>query len=168
MFWRFPQEGWVKINTDAALQQKEGLAGWGVVARDWQGKVLKAWAIPNRSCSNPKLEESMALRAAMLLAKQQGWKKVVFESDCLQMVEEINKEQLYEIGSVVLDDIRELRTNFYECCFTFTRRVNNFVSHRLAKLAISSKTLTEWKDIFPDWLPALVQADIEGSCPSYM
>ncbi|XP_027090154.1 uncharacterized protein [Coffea arabica] len=139
-----------------------------MVARDWQGNVLKAWAIPNLSCSSPKLEESMALRAAMLLAKQQGWTKVIFESDCLQLVEEINKEQTTEIGSVVLDDIRELRTKFYECCFTFTRRVDNSVSHKLAKLAISLKVQTEWKDVFPYWLPALAQADIEGSCPSFV
>ncbi|XP_027175077.1 uncharacterized protein LOC113774674 [Coffea eugenioides] len=166
--WSLPQKGWIKINSDAALQQNEGLAGWRMVARDWKGNVLGAWAIPNSSCSNPKLEESMALRAAMVKAKQQGWRRVMFESDCLMVVEEINREQTNVIGSVVLSDIRKLRTKFDECCCTFTRRVNNSVSHTLAKMALKLREQTEWKDVFPGWLLELGQADVAGRCPSFM
>ena len=103
-----------------------------MVARDWQGKVLGAWVVPNSSCSNPKLEEAMVLRAAMLVAKQQGWRSVESETDCLQVVNGINREEDDVIRSVVVFDIRKLKSNFDECCFTFTRRVNNFVSHKLA------------------------------------
>ncbi|XP_071928203.1 uncharacterized protein [Coffea arabica] len=130
--WKRPKKSWVRINSDAALYQKMDKVGWGMVARDWQWKVLGAWAVPNSSYSNPKLEEAMVLRAAMLVAKQQGWRSVESETDCLQVVNGINREEDDVIRSVVVFDIRKLKSNFDECCFTFTRRVNNFVSHKLA------------------------------------
>ena len=63
---------WVKMNSDTASNQKADSAGWGMIARNWQGKIKGVWAVPNTSCSNPKLEEAMALRTAMLVAKHQG------------------------------------------------------------------------------------------------
>ncbi|XP_071918891.1 uncharacterized protein [Coffea arabica] len=120
-----------------------------MIARDWQGMVLGAWAVPSSSCLNPKQKESMALRMAMRMAKLQGWKKVVFEVDCLQVVEELNREGKDRIGSVMIENIRSLRKNFDECCFTFTRRVNNYVSHTLAKMAVSLENLAECKVDFP-------------------
>ena len=165
--WERPQEGWIKLNSDAALQSKGDRAGWGMVARDWQGLMLGAWAVPSSSASNPKQEESMALKLAMKLAKQQVWKKVVFEVDCLQVVEELNREGTERIESVVFEDIRSTREFFDECCFTFTRRVNNFVSHTLAKLAISLEFSAEWKEVFPAWLHDLVQMECKGSCPDF-
>nr|XP_027120699.1 uncharacterized protein LOC113737717 [Coffea arabica] len=166
--WERPQEGWIKLNSDAALNSKEGRAGWGMVARDWQGMMLGAWAVPSSTCSNPKQEESMALRMALRMAQLKGWKKVVCEVDCLQVVDELNREDNDRIGSVVIEDIRVLKKNFDECCFTFTRRVNNFVSHTLAKLAICLEDLAEWKDNFPAWLHELAQSDCRGSCPSFL
>ena len=54
---------------------------------------LLVWAVPNSSCSNPKLEEAMALRAAMLVAKHQDWRRVEFETDCKQVIDGINREE---------------------------------------------------------------------------
>nr|XP_027120600.1 uncharacterized protein LOC113737594 [Coffea arabica] len=110
----------------------------------------------------------MALRLATKLAKQNGWKKVVFEVDCLQVVEELNREGNDRIGSAVLEDIRSIRDFFDECCFTFIRRVNNSISHTLAKLAVILENLAEWKKAFPAWLYELVQMDCEGSCPAFL
>ncbi|XP_027118809.1 uncharacterized protein [Coffea arabica] len=137
------------MNYDAALHQKTDKAGWGMVVRNWQGKVLGAWAVPNTSCSNPKLEEAIALRIAMLVAKQQGWRRMEFEIDCMQVVNGINREEDDVIISTVASNIRKLKSNFGECCFTFIRRINNFVSHTLAKMAINLKGSAEWKDDFP-------------------
>ena len=77
-----PQTGWIKVNTDAVSNNKVNRAGWGIAARSWQGKVIAIWAYPSKSCSNARLEEALALRAAMIRAKQRGWKRVEFESNC--------------------------------------------------------------------------------------
>ncbi|XP_027102977.1 uncharacterized protein [Coffea arabica] len=74
--WKAPEGGWVKINSDAAAQQKTDSAGWGMIARDCFGNVLRAWPVPSSGCSSAKQEEALALRTAMLMAKHQareGW-----------------------------------------------------------------------------------------------
>ena len=55
------------------------------------GKVVVAtWAYQSKSCSNARLEEALALRAAMIRAKQPGWKRVEFESNCKHVVDKVN------------------------------------------------------------------------------
>ncbi|CDP14369.1 unnamed protein product [Coffea canephora] len=162
--WREPEVGWVKINSDAAVQQKAERAGWGMIARDCLGNALGAWAVPDTCCSSAKQEEALALRSAMLMAKQQGWRRVVFESDCKQLIDSINSGDGDSDIATILLDIVSLKSNFYKCCFSFTRRMNNSVSHSLAKLALSLDGPAEWKVVFPAWLLELLQADCRGSC----
>ncbi|XP_071924889.1 uncharacterized protein [Coffea arabica] len=64
--WVSSQKGWIKINTNNALNQTMNKAGWGVVARDNKGKVLITWATPRSSCSEARLEEALAFREAMI------------------------------------------------------------------------------------------------------
>ena len=80
--WEKPQDNWIKINTDAALNRKTCKAGWGIVARDRHGKLIGSWACPTTSCAEAKVEEALAIREAMVLARREGWRKVEFESDC--------------------------------------------------------------------------------------
>ena len=108
-----------------------------MIARDCQGNILGARAVPNTSCSNAKQEEALTLRAAMLMAKQQGWRRVVLESDCKQLIDKINGGEGDSTIATVLSNIVSLKSNFYECCFSFTRRMNNSVSHYFTKLTLS-------------------------------
>ena len=66
----------------------------------------------------------------------------------------------------LIADLKKLILNFDECCFAYTRRANNFVSHSLAKKALQLECSAEWKDCFPGWLHELAHADCKGSCPS--
>ena len=49
--------------------------------------MIATWA------SSAKLEEALALGVAMIQAKQQGWKKVEFESNCKEVVDKVNGEE---------------------------------------------------------------------------
>ncbi|XP_071933645.1 uncharacterized protein [Coffea arabica] len=148
--------------------QEEGdKAGWGLIARDWQGEVKGAWAVPSTSCSNAKVEEAKALRLAMLVAKQNGWRRVEFESDCLQVINDINSTNDEAVRCTVISDIRKLKYRFDECCFAFTKRENNSVSHTLARKALQMECPAEWKECFPGWLLELAHADCKGSCPFF-
>lgn len=100
------------MNTNATLNSKLNKTGWGVVARDWQGKILGLWALPTRSCSSAKVEEAMAIRAAMQIAKQQGWKQVEFESDCKQAIDRICGEEEDVTLEVIIRDIKQLNQCF--------------------------------------------------------
>ena len=70
--WKQPQEGCIKVKTDAALSNKAGRVEWGITTKNWQDKVIATWAYLSKGCSSAKLEEALALRAAMIRAKQQG------------------------------------------------------------------------------------------------
>ncbi|XP_071933205.1 uncharacterized protein [Coffea arabica] len=101
----------------------------------------------------------MTIRKAMVIARQMGWKRVVFESDCKQVVDMLNKNMGKANLATILLDIRNLEGDFDECCFSFTRRGNNFVSHHVANFATSLIDIAEWKCDFPVWLLDLVHAD---------
>ncbi|XP_071906135.1 uncharacterized protein [Coffea arabica] len=137
--WQEPSEAWVKINSDAAVQQNKEKAGWGLVARTWRKEVVGDWAVLGTNYSTPKMDEALALRAAMMMAKQQGWRRVEFESDCKHVIDTVNSGEDDVDIATVLSDIKRLKLNFYECCFSFTRRISNSVSHHIAKFAINLK-----------------------------
>lgn len=87
-------------------------SGWGIAAGNWQGKLIATWAYPRGSCLNAKVEEALALRAAMVEAKKQGWRKVIFESDCKQVVDKINAEEEDAKIATVLCDIKSTKNEF--------------------------------------------------------
>ncbi|XP_071939482.1 uncharacterized protein [Coffea arabica] len=158
--WTKPQTNWIKVSTDAALNSKSNKASWGIVARNWYGKLIGTWAIPTTSCSSAQQEEAMAIRRSkMVIARQMGWRNAVFESDCKQVVDKLNTNEEEASIATILLDIRKLKEDFDECCFSFTKRRNNSVSHHVAKFAISLIDIAQWKYDFPIWLLELVQAD---------
>lgn len=165
--WIPPKTGRIKVNTDAALAQEEGRAGWGVVARDRAGKILSAWAVPRKICSEAAMKEALAVREAMIMAERKGWKMVEFESDCKSNIDNLlNEEGMQLADTAVLSDIRKLKYKFDKCCFSFTKRENNYVSHRLAKFAVKCLVNVEWKVKFPCWLLESARADSEGQLPN--
>ena len=159
--WEKPQDNWIKINTDAALNMKRGKAGWGIVARDRHGRVIRSWACPATNCAEAQVEEALAIREAMVVAKRKGWRMVEFEANCKMVVDKINAQEEEISIATILVDIWRLKTEFYKYCFSFTRRSNNFVSHHIAKYAIDLIEVAEWKCDFPTWLLELAQADLE-------
>ena len=54
--WKPPIEGVYKINTDAAISSQMIRTGKGIVARNWKGEILKAWAIMVEKIEEPGLE----------------------------------------------------------------------------------------------------------------
>ena len=54
-----------------------------------------------------KLEEAMALRTAMLVAKHQGWRTMEFETDCKHVIDGINREKEDVAIAIVVSDIKK-------------------------------------------------------------
>ena len=74
--WYPPPQGVIKLNSDAALEQKERRIGSEVMARREDGEIVGAWAGGERRDGNPTVEEALAIRKAVIKAKQRGWNKV--------------------------------------------------------------------------------------------
>ncbi|XP_071924136.1 uncharacterized protein [Coffea arabica] len=161
--WHPPPLGVIKLNSDAAVEQKFRRIGWGVVARKEDGAVAGAWAGGARREGNPAVEEALAIREAVIKAKQRGWNKVEIQSDCKLMVDKLKDKNADDpITGTILADILLLSRSFEECYFSFVRREGNCVSHKLARFAISLKDEICWLDSFPTWLTCLAKTDVRA------
>ena len=80
--WKSPEDNWIEINTDGAIDLMQSVAGAGLVARVHQGNFRIACL---RKCTNikdPFTIELLACRDADVFAKMQGYQKVQIETDC--------------------------------------------------------------------------------------
>jgi hypothetical protein len=83
--WRPPEDGWIKINTDAGIvvDFMKGVAG-GVV-RNPAGFV-GARSKPLPGITDPLIAEAMALGEGVVFARLRGFTRVLMEVDCLEIV----------------------------------------------------------------------------------
>jgi hypothetical protein len=76
----------------------------------------------------------VAVRAALLMSKDHGFRKIILVSDCLSLINRISCsiKDRSDLGTVV-GDIKSLKTDFESCCFRFSSRRSNVVAHKLAR-----------------------------------
>ena len=68
--WKSSGKEVIRINMDAAFSTGMDKCGLGWVARDWKGRVLKAWAKSARKTSEPLVEEATTIRMGMVKVKK--------------------------------------------------------------------------------------------------
>ncbi|XP_027127808.1 uncharacterized protein [Coffea arabica] len=110
-----------------------GRTGIGAVARNAEGKLMKAWARAEQKTSEPQVEEAAAIQMGMQMAQEANWKAVEFQSDCKAVVDMINKENEQDTRvDTILEDIANMRCLFEKCTFSFVHRAGNSCAHSLA------------------------------------
>ncbi|XP_071925721.1 uncharacterized protein [Coffea arabica] len=118
--WKPPIEDVYKINIDAAISAPMIRTGKGIVARNWKGEIMKIWAIMEEKIGEPELEEATAIKAAMQLGKEAGWRKIEIQSDCKSVIDCILTVLCNNCNyAVILEDIQKLRDFFNQCNFSF-------------------------------------------------
>ncbi|KAL3652421.1 hypothetical protein CASFOL_002102 [Castilleja foliolosa] len=134
--WTAPPPGWIKINTDAAFL--DGDASTGVIFRDHKGSILYA-VTSTHSCLDAFSAEALALLKACTAADSLKTKKVIFESDCLNIITCLNTSfgSCNWNASPILDKIRKIWTGWPHWNFKFASRSSNGASHALASWAKS-------------------------------
>ncbi|XP_071914084.1 uncharacterized protein [Coffea arabica] len=161
--WKPPSRGQIKINSDAAFSQNMKRTGISAVARNAEGKMMKAWARAELKVSEPQVEEAAAIRMGMQMACDANWKEVEFQSDCKEVVDMINKEKDHHTRiATVLEDIANMRCLFEQCTFSFVHRAGNSCAHSLAKFAVKLTKNVEWEECFPMWIHESAQKDYKG------
>lgn len=80
--WRKPAPGWVKVSIDGDFQTSANMAGTGAVVRDDRGAFVEACSTPYMEINIPQVIEALALRDGVRFARQQGFHKVIVETDC--------------------------------------------------------------------------------------
>jgi ribonuclease HI len=79
--------------------------GSGVVIRDHNGVYLTACSERVDEVVTPEIAEALAMRRAMSLAKDEGFSKIIVNSDCLSVVKRVmsDTEDRSSCGPVIRD-----------------------------------------------------------------
>ena len=156
-----PPKGVIKINTDAAISARMVRIGLGIIARNWRGKIVKAKGISECKREEAGKEEALAIRSALVMAKDAGWTNIEVQTDCKGVVDQINTGNVQDNSiKTILEDIGDLRQDFDCCKFSFVPRAGNGCSHSLAQFTVKLIRNVEWKNSFPMWLIDLVRKDM--------
>ncbi|WCJ18752.1 hypothetical protein M5689_001078 [Euphorbia peplus] len=149
----------VKLNVDASWVE-DRCGGVGAVLRNNSGVVLLAAGGPFTVCSSPEVAEMHAALFGLRVANEAGWREVVLELDCLNIVQAFRGiGEVDFFGSVIFEDLRQFFTEFRHIELSHTQRDGNVLAHELAKwggkLADSSVLSGE----VPSELEGYVRAD---------
>jgi hypothetical protein len=70
--WKRPIEGWIKLNSNGALNVVDNMAGTGVIARDHSGNFVLVECRRYEYIVDPGMVELLACRDAVFLARTKG------------------------------------------------------------------------------------------------
>lgn len=135
--WCRPPAGVLKANADAAVAKNGNKGAVGVLCRNSQGDFMGASAMVFDGITDPVVLEAMACREAMVIAEDLAAVKVVFVSDCLGVVNDINLALCSGKHGMIVKEILARRSKFQESVFSHERREANGEAHRLARTALS-------------------------------
>ncbi|XP_027170367.1 hyoscyamine 6-dioxygenase-like [Coffea eugenioides] len=85
--WYPPEQGIIRVNNDAAIALQMNKTGRGIVARDSKGELVKACALQERKRGEPLIEEALAIREALLIGQEAGWRRIEVQSDSKGLIE---------------------------------------------------------------------------------
>jgi hypothetical protein len=148
--WSKPEEGTIKINCDANLTRLDRW-GLGTICRDSNGELVAAATWDMDGANEPALAEAVALYNAALLALDCCFRDVIFKSDCLKVVDLVNREGLVPrsyLGKIVQGIKRSIR-GFRTCRVRHIRREANKPAHALACLALEEPNKVWLEDTPP-------------------
>ena len=129
---------------------------------------MKAKGITARRRGEAVTEEMLAIRGALEMAKVAGWINIEIQSNCKNVVSQINTGNVQECRlQTILEDIEDLKKSFDYCIFSFVSRTANGCSHSWAQSAVKSIRSIEWEGSFPTWLSNLVRKDMRVVIPFY-
>ena len=133
--WRPPDAGWIKINTDGAINTEASCAGGGGVARSHLS-FMGAWSKSFPGVSDPFVAEALALREGVIFAQLRGFSHVVMEVDCLKVVNLwSSRDSSRSIVAHILDEIREKSLSFISFSIRHVPREVNTLADLCAKKA---------------------------------
>ncbi|KAH7548552.1 hypothetical protein JRO89_XS14G0163100 [Xanthoceras sorbifolium] len=161
--WRVPSPGWVKINSDVAVNIRGRRLGFGVVFRDSTGKVLVSYTSLLLGLFSPNIGEALAILRGLHLAFDLGFSTVCVESDAASVVKQLSSRAIScsDIG-LILDDILDLVVVFSNFSFSSIGRSANKVAHGLAKFALSHQSVGVRLGVVPSSLDGFVLDDSHG------
>ncbi|XP_074267316.1 uncharacterized protein LOC141590642 [Silene latifolia] len=130
--WERPGDGVSKVNTDAGVMEGVGV-GLGVVSRNSEGVVEWACVVQREICTEVAMAEAEAVLLGLKEARRMGTRRVIVESDSLEVVEDLTKKRCGRSELFVLyNEIRQLCSSFDFVVFKHVSRNLNLLAHSVA------------------------------------
>ncbi|XP_020225309.1 uncharacterized protein LOC109807197 [Cajanus cajan] len=132
--WTRPQVGFIKGNVDATIFKEDNKVGFGICLRDATGSLIKAKSGWLYGVAPPHEEEATTLLESIRWVCDQGYTRVILESDSKQVVEDILNSNIYysEYGHT-LHRCHSLLNSHPNLLVRFIRRQANHVAHSLTR-----------------------------------
>ncbi|XP_031124298.1 uncharacterized protein LOC116027009 [Ipomoea triloba] len=154
-----PALGWLKINTDAAMNTTSNMSGFGFIARDSDGLFVAAKYLSCSGIFQPRVTEALAVREALIWAKDKGFDAVCLESDAQVVIQGLGNSNSNTYFDLVLMDIHKLTSSFLNISFMFVKRSANSAAHRLAREAVFNADCREWTSSPPSFISDVILAE---------
>ncbi|XP_031130585.1 uncharacterized protein LOC116032236 [Ipomoea triloba] len=110
--WTKPQQGFLKLNVDVAIDKQGARMGFGCVVRDDLGHFVAARGSHWRGYYSSKEVEAVAIRESLSWLKTLNIDKVIIETDSLQVTQGLNSNLGDSSFHVVLSEIKNLMSMF--------------------------------------------------------
>jgi hypothetical protein len=87
----------------------------------------------------PEYAEALALRRAVSLAREEGYDRVTFASDCLSLIQRLNSLVLDRSSvGILVAEVKHMAKSFSSVSFCHVKRNLNKAAHILAKTSLFS------------------------------
>jgi ribonuclease HI len=162
--WIKPQPGVFKVNVDGAHSSLNGTSTCGGLIRDHHGRLIKGF-FSKVSSSSSLFAEMWALHSGILVARDLGLNRVVFETDSLTLFNMVKKGHTnFTPLILLLKDISILlhRTD-WTSSICFSPRETNRCAHMLAQCGFSSSFNINILENITPLLNSLLMYDAEDS-----
>lgn len=158
--WKRPDEGFVKVNWDAAMNSEKKRMGLGVVVRDEEGEVLLSLCNPMEGLSNSATAELYALWEPLKVCAELNWAKAIFEGDALSVIKYVNSSSCsWEWHGQLVEDIKLILYNRHNWYIQHTYRECNNVAHTLARIGFTFREEKVWIEEGPSGIYSFVLKD---------
>ncbi|PON49878.1 Ribonuclease H-like domain containing protein [Trema orientale] len=145
--WYCPPSGKLKLNIDAAVDQRLGRVGVGAMIRDCNGHMIDVLAGLIPISISPFGTESIAIREALSWCSNHSLSVFIVENDCWNVIESVNSLVGLSTENILVEDIQSL---VYSCGVNschFVARESNKVAHTLAELCFRKDFLSLSADV---------------------
>ncbi|KAM1790955.1 hypothetical protein ACFX12_034974 [Malus domestica] len=161
LHWTKPKFGIIKVNTDAAWCGSSLRTGVGWVGRDFAGLLQFAGGSGTGICHSAAAAEACAIQSALMACIDNGFDKVIIESDALVIIKMLSKvsPQDYSI-ECILGDIEILVQRLMSVTFSFVPRESNLAAHSVAKFALQQGGDYVWDCIGAKFLFNILAHDV--------
>ncbi|XP_016178547.1 uncharacterized protein LOC107621000 [Arachis ipaensis] len=162
--------GWVKLNTDGAVEKNQKIAACGGLIRTNEGKWVAGF-IANLGNCNVIHAELKGVFHGLEMAWDLGMRRMIVEMDFKEGVEFITRRKEDEercCYNPLIQEIRRIKNRPWELQFRHTCREANRVADSLAKLALSKVKGFQFFDNPPDNLEQILDDDVKGIYTSHI